>query len=239
MVAKTIAKELETVEIVSMAKSKKYTFTKQYDTIGFIFPTYYWGLPRAVMEFISNLDCNNKEAYYYTIATYGGIVGNSISQVKELLNEKNIVLNYGRKLRMVANYIIAYDISKRTDKILQRANNRLIPIILDIKNKKSNKIGKSNTLIKNFHEKSIKNISLIAKDFNVNNNCTGCEICKEICPVKNIEIINKRPVFNDNCEQCIACIQYCPMQAINYKDKTQKRRRYTNPEIDYIELTKY
>jgi MinD superfamily P-loop ATPase len=79
----------------------------------------------------------------------------------------------------------------------------------------------------------------LAKDYNVNDNCIGCGICKEVCSVKNIEIINKKPIFGNNCECCVACIQYCPRKAINYKNKTQKRKRYTHPEINYKELSEY
>jgi MinD superfamily P-loop ATPase len=74
------------------------------------------------------------------------------------------------------------------------------------------------------------------KNYNINNNCIGCKICKEVCPVNNIEMINNKPEFQHHCEQCMACIQYCPQKAINYKEITQKRRRYTNPEINYKEL---
>jgi hypothetical protein len=31
----------------------------------------------------------------------------------------------------------------------------------------------------------------------------------------------------------------CPQKAINYKNLTQNRGRYTNPEIDYRELSEY
>jgi flavodoxin len=37
-VAKTLAKELGNCEIVSMAGVGKYSLTKQYDTIGFVYP---------------------------------------------------------------------------------------------------------------------------------------------------------------------------------------------------------
>jgi MinD superfamily P-loop ATPase len=75
------------------------------------------------------------------------------------------------------------------------------------------------------------------RDYIVDGNCTGCGICKMVCPVKNIEIMNGKPNFKHNCEQCVACIQYCPQRAINYKNLTQKRRRYTNPKINYKELS--
>jgi ferredoxin len=237
-VAKTLIKELGNGEIVSMAKTGEYSLTKQYDTIGFVYPVYYWGLPKKVVEFITNLDANNNAAYYYSIATYGGTVGNGIRQINELLFKKNIILNYGVKLRMVANYIINYDIFNNIDKCLKRSDKKLLSIISNIKNRKTIKIKKAYTSIDRIYKKAIQNISL-AKDYNVNNNCVGCGVCKEICPVKNIELVNKRPVFNNNCEACVACIQYCPRQAINYKDKTQKRKRYTNPEINYKELINY
>ena len=76
-------------------------------------------------------------------------------------------------------------------------------------------------------------------DYNVNNDCNGCAICEKVCPVKNIEIVNNKPEFKHHCENCIACIQFCPQKAINYKTATQNRRRYTNPEINYMELYEY
>ena len=54
-VAKSIANELGNTEIISMAKSGNYFLKKQYDTIGFIYPTYFWGLPKKVIEFVSGL----------------------------------------------------------------------------------------------------------------------------------------------------------------------------------------
>ena len=237
-VAKTLAKELGDGEVVSMAKSEKYSLTKQYDTIGFVCPTYYWGLPKVVVKFVKNTDFNNTAAYYYSISTYGGIAGNSIRQMNELLKERNIKLNCGKGIRMVANYIVAYDIFNNIDKCLKRADKKLVSIIHNIKNRKNHKIKKPIKRIKAVYESSIQNL-LFSKDYNVNENCTGCGICREVCPVKNIEIINKKPVFSNNCESCVACIQYCPQRAINYKDKTQKRKRYTHPEISYKELAVY
>ena len=237
-VAKTLAKELGDGEIVSMAKSGNYNITKQYDTIGFVFPTYYWGLPKKVVEFVKNTNFNNMATYYYSISTYGGIAGNSIRQMNELLNERNIKLNYGKGIRMVANYIISYDIFNNIDKCLKRADKKLISIIHNIKNRKNNKIKKPNKRIREVYESTIQNL-LLSKDYNINENCTGCGICEEVCPVKNIEIVNKKPSFSNNCESCTACIQYCPQRAINYKDKTQKRKRYTHPEISYKELSEH
>jgi ferredoxin len=240
-VAKTIIKELGTGEIVSMAKPGKYNLIKQYDTIGFIYPTYFWGLPKKVIEFIENLNLNNnKNAYYYSITTYGGSAGNAVYQLYELLlNSHGIKISLGKKLQMFSNYVVMYDMSEKADEITKKSNEELVPIIDSIKMRKNNTINKLTKVFNFINKDFIKKVANMDKDFTINNNCTGCGICKEVCPVKNIEMINNKPQYNHHCEQCVACIQFCPQKAINYKDVTQGRRRYTNPEINYKELSEY
>jgi ferredoxin len=237
--AKTIANELENTDIVSMAKSGNYSLMNQYDTIGFVCPTYFWGLPKKVTEFIRNLDFgDNREAYYYAIVTYGGEAGNAMNQIYELLlNKHNVKLNLTRKLQMFSNYVLMYDMSKEINKITNKSNKELVPIINSIKEREKNRVNRLMKIFSFVNKSFIKKVSSMDKDYTVNGNCTGCGICKEVCPVKNIEMINNIPQFNHNCENCIACIQYCPQKAINYKNVTQNRGRYTNPEISYKELS--
>jgi ferredoxin len=235
-VAKNISKELENCEVISMAKT--FNLTKKYESIGFVYPVYFCGLPKKVIEFIEkiNLD-NNRDTYYYSIATYGGFAGNTLYQLYELLlNRHGIKLNFGKNLRMFSNYVVMYNMSEKVDKITKHSSKKLIPIIDSIKIRRKNKLIK----IFDFADKNfIKKVSHMDENFNVNNNCTGCGVCEKVCPVKNIEIINSKPQYKHNCEQCVACIQFCPQKAINYNNVTQNRRRYTNPEISFKELYEY
>jgi ferredoxin len=127
--------------------------------------------------------------------------------------------------------------SKAVNKITEKSNKNLIPIINSIKNRKNNKVNRLTKIFHFINDDFIKKVSTMDKDYTVNNNCSGCGVCKEVCPVKNIEMIDNKPQFNHNCENCIACIQFCPQKAINYKNATQNRGRYTNPEISYKELS--
>jgi ferredoxin len=223
-----------------MGKTKQYNLSETYDSIGFIYPTYYRGLPRKVNEFISDLNFKqNEKAYYYAITTCGGSgsVGNGLSQTNDLLLIKhNIKLNYGQKLVMFANYVIMYNMSEKINEITENSNKNLVPIITSIKNKENNSIQKSKIIYSLLYNVCIKNVSTRDKNYNIDDNCIGCGICKGVCPVRNIEIVNNKPQFKHNCEQCLACIQYCPQKAINYKHSTQDRRRYTNPEINHKDL---
>ena len=129
-VAKSLAKELGDCEIISM--TKPYNLTKKYDSIGFVYPVYFWGLPKRVIEFVENMNLdNNKNSYYYSIATYGGLAGNAVYQLYELLfNKYNIKLNYGRTLKMFANYIVAYNMSENIEKIQQARIKNLFQLLI-------------------------------------------------------------------------------------------------------------
>ena len=120
-IAKDISKEIGNYEIVSMAKS--FDFSKQYDSIGFIYPTYFWGLPKKVIEFIEKINLeNNKKAYFYAITTHGGSPGNAVYQLYELLYKKhNIKLNYGQKLKMFSNYVVMYEMSDKVNEITEKS----------------------------------------------------------------------------------------------------------------------
>ena len=237
--AKDISKELENCEIVSMAKS--FNFLKQYDSIGFIYPTYFWGLPKKVIEFIENINLkNNQKAYFYGITTYGGSAGNAIYQLYELLYKKHdIKLNYGQGLQMFSNYVVMYQMRENINEISERSKEKFVPIINSIKERRNNRINKLTKVFGFINRGFIKKVSNMDNDYNINDKCKSCGICEKVCPVKNIEMLNNKPVFKHHCENCIACIQYCPEKALNYKNATQNRRRYTNPEIDYMELYKY
>jgi ferredoxin len=232
------ADKIANCEIIPMGSNKGVVINKEYDSIGFIYPIYYWGIPKNVKDFVSDMIIkNNENTYFYAIATYGGFAGNGLKLLNKILLEKNIKLQYGKTLRIFSNYIISFTMPGRFIKLLEKSDRRLIPIIESIKNKKMNSIGKINKKFNQFYEKSIDTFKYEDKNYTVDGNCIGCGICKEVCPVNNIEIIANKPEFKHTCEQCMACIQYCPQKAINYKDKTQGKLRYTHPQINYKELS--
>jgi ferredoxin len=238
-VARDISGGLGNCEIVSMAKP--YNFKKQYDSIGFVYPTYFFGLPKRVIEFVEAIKLdNNKNAYFYSIATYGGFPGNAVYQLYELLQDKHgIKLNYGQKLHTFSNYVAIYDMSEKVDEITKKSSEKLAPIIASIKKKKNKRVSRFTRMFRSINENFVEKVATMDKDYTVSDACTGCGICEKVCPVKNIVLENDRPRYNHHCEQCVACIQFCPQRAINYKDATQNRRRYTNPGITYKELYEF
>ena len=73
-------------------------------------------------------------------------------------------------------------------------------IIVDIENKKNNNVKKSSKIFNKLYQMAISGISSMARDYNINENCTDCGICVKLCPVKNIDMANGKPIFKNNCE---------------------------------------
>lgn len=235
--SKDIANALLACEIISMGRNERFPLDHKYDSIGFVYPTYFWGIPTKVADFISKLDFGvNQSTYIYAIATYGAIAGNALKQVNMLLNVKDVQLSYGKRIKMFSNYIVFHDMSQKVEEITKKSDMAITTVIDDLINKRIKSVGKLNRIFEWYYRMKVKSVPTIDKDYSVSDNCISCAICEKVCPVGNIEIENGKPVFRHHCEQCLACIQYCPKRAINYKNITQSRRRYTNPSISYKEL---
>ena len=68
-----------------------------------------------------------------------------------------------------------------------------------------------------------------AKQFTVNEKCTGCGLCAKLCPTCAITLHDGHPVWEDNCTHCMACITRCPAEAIEYGKKSLGKPRYRCP----------
>jgi len=237
-VAKDISVTLSNCEIISMGSDTRYELEEGYETIGFVFPTYYRGEPIRVREFIRllNLD-RNKNAYYYAVTTMGKYDGNTLCHIEKLLKRKGITLNYARALDMFSNYIISYEMRDTIAEETKQSEIDFEPILQDIKNRRTNKVARIEILQEIAYKSLIRFVPVMDKHYSVSDDCIKCGICEKVCPVDNISLDEAgHPHFKHHCEQCVACIQFCPKKAINYKDKTQNRKRYTHPEIKYTDL---
>ncbi len=236
--AKDIAKALSNCELVAMGNKEKYFLEDTYSSIGFVYPTYFQGIPNKVRGFLHQLDFGgNQSAYVYAVASCGGMAGNAVSQVKEILNQKGVALDYGNSITMFSNYIVMYDMSSKVDEKTSKSDRAAISVIADIQNKRQRAVGKPNSFFEWYYTKIARTIPTMDKGYWVSENCVGCGICEKVCPVSNIALVDRKPAFQHHCEQCVACIQYCPKQAIQYKHITQNRGRYTNPYISHQELS--
>lgn len=221
----------------------KYSLTEN-EVIGFVYPVYAWGPPKMVLEFIEKLELNNyQNNYTFSVATCGGSIGNTMKVMNNCLKQKNIHLGSFFSIKMPNNYIIRGDVDSKevereklfvTDEVLKNINNTVqqrksgvfeiekgfLPWLLT---------GLINPI---FNKNAIDDTT----NFYVNDNCTGCGICEKVCNCKSIKV-NEKPQWGECCTQCLACIHYCPTKAIQYGKNTERKGRYTNPNISIDDIT--
>ena len=233
-IAKRISREIN-AEVKSMTSR----ITKTDDNcIGFVFPCYFLGLPLLVKEFISNLDITNKNAYIFSVVSYGSHTMGEQAIVNKILKKKGLKLSYGKRIKSVENYLPVFNVNN-TESVQIKTERLIVQTIDSIKLKKTNFYGPStfiNCIAQSVFPAKKSNCN---SKFTVADNCTGCGICEKVCPVKNIKIADGKPSFVGTCENCLGCIHACPNQSINWGKKTQGKERYLNPNIKLKELMNF
>lgn len=247
--AKNIARhhgeELVSISVAANSGSESYEYNlRDNEIIGFVYPVYAWGPPGIVLAFIEKLKLRNYQGnYIFSVATCAGNIGNTMEVMDSCLRKKGMKLNSGFSLKMPNNYIIIGDIdSKALEKEkLSAAEEGLKHINHIIKQRKTGEFrvekGFLPWLFTGLINPMFQKKAIDTTKFYANDHCTGCGICEKVCNCNNIQV-NERPQWGKRCTQCLACIHYCPEKAVQYGKGTEKKGRYTNPNIGIDEVLK-
>ncbi|MDP4110281.1 MAG: EFR1 family ferrodoxin [Bacillota bacterium] len=230
-VAERLKEMLPEAELFPIAElCRDSSALNDYDVIGIVFPVYFYGLPNIIKRFVSSFSFEGFK-YLFAVATYGAMVGNALSSLKDEFSKKGLNLSYSSKVLMPDNYTVLFPLP----------NQKLIELRNASARQKCEKIAND---IKSFKIKNPGILTLsIAKrlsgtdgerdrKFIMTAACDGCGKCVNICPVGNISMKNGKPQFHHDCEFCLACFHRCPQKAINYGAKTIRKGRYINPEAN-------
>jgi ferredoxin/flavodoxin len=231
--------------IVSIAKNiSNVKNIKPEGIVGFVFPVYYYGIPKIVSEFLENIDLKNA-SYIFVVAGYGASGGNGgcLHQAKNIFLKNNIRLNAGFYIKTIDNFILwIWDVpSIEKHNMINKLTNKKVKIISEHISKETEYFDKSFMEYigpvlfgyKNF----IKIVIISDKSFFSDSNCNSCGICAKVCPTDNIKLNNGRPEWkSENCQKCLACLHLCSKKSIEYGNKTRKRSRYKNQYIKIEEL---
>lgn len=232
--AKKIAEAIS-ADVVSMTKPAAVCGD---DVVGFVFPAYFWGLPKIVERFILSIDITNKDAYIFTVVTYGGTISGITGIVKNLLKKKGLELSYGANLKSVENYIPGYVVND-SEELHKSADENLAVISIEIAERRRNRPESVTPLNKLIQAAFPGKRGDCDQFFIISEKCNGCGVCQGVCPASNITIENGKPNFKHDCEHCMACIHACPSNAMEWKQSTAGKQRYRNPHIGLQELQSF
>lgn len=223
------------VGITDSLKEEKNVFTAEKgESIGFVIPVYFSGVPKCVKEFIEKMRLTlSGENYVFTALSCGGSTANAGKMLEKLLGKKGITVNAAYSAVMVDNYIPMYNIQtqEEADKKLLAINPKIYLLAEKIAEKKDgdfddNKGAKIMTAFMYPFYKPLRK----TKKFYVTDKCVSCGKCESGCVDKAIEMQSGKPVWiKSECTQCLRCIHSCPTRAIQFGKATEKRNRFINP----------
>jgi ferredoxin len=237
-IARDIAERLEECELVPIAKVwQQDQLASTSEKVGFIFPLYYFGLPKIVYDFINNIELAKSNYFFAVITRAGNADGAPLQQLDNILETKTKKLNAGFFIRMPNNFIIGYNTDSEAvqKEFFENAVNQVEKITNIIKENGESfqkETSISERMNKKFHDK----VYASDKSFYADENCNNCVICESVCPVNNIVLAEGLPQWQHKCQQCLACINYCPEGAIQFGAKSLETGRYHHPEITVQEI---
>ncbi|HBA63116.1 MAG TPA: hypothetical protein DCZ20_04590 [Lachnospiraceae bacterium] len=225
------------VDIAKAVQNREYRYDIEVgETVGFVFPVYYWGLPSIVAHFLFHLELEGeKDAYCWSIITCGSNIGAADQRLRRLVEKTGYSLNAVFSVAMPDNYLPMFDVPKAEEQeaILEKAGRELESI--------SNQIAAQADGIWSGPLEAVKTAALYplyrkgrkTDKFYATDACVNCGRCAAVCPSQAIEIEYGKPVWvKEQCVFCMGCINRCPAEAIQYGKKTETRGRYVNPVLD-------
>ena len=223
--------EQEMLSIADCVRNGQYAFSDK--TIGIISPTYDWGLPSIVKDFLKKASFQTEYLYY--IATYGTTPGASGAIANKAIQDRKIDAYYS--VQMADTWTPIFDLStpEKVAKYTKNTEDEIRSVIRSVKDRSTNRYMSPCTpaFITEWIAEPIYNSKVRrTMNFRVEDTCIGCGLCAKKCPVQAIEMQDKRPVWiKDKCVMCLGCLHRCPKFAIQYGKNTKKHGQYTNSNV--------
>lgn len=224
------------MSIMDVINQKKYTLQIASDeVVGIVSPTYAWGIPTVIADFLQKVKFEFKGyPYFFYISTYGTTPGNSGYFANKYLKENaGIEFEAYYSIKMPDTWTPMFDLSnqEKVAKINKLVEPQIDEMIAHIHSRKTGNLMKNKVprIAAAFYKPYYDNIRQ-TKNFHVEDGCIGCSLCEKKCPVNAIVMDNGKPVWTvERCAMCLGCLHRCPKFAIQYGKKTKKHGQYKNP----------
>lgn len=219
----------EAVSIVDCMNTGRFDF--EDSSIGIVSPTYNFGLPSIVCDFLEKASI--RADYLYFIATYGTTPGGTAHFAQKYLGER---FDACYSVRMPDTWTVRFDLStpEKTARFLTTTEDDISFVIGSVRHRMTGNLmnrALPTPVAQIFYRPTYEMVRKTSH-FSVEDSCIGCGLCAKKCPVQAIEMHDKHPVWGkDKCVMCLGCLHRCPKFSIQYGSKTKKHGQYVNPNV--------
>lgn len=204
--------------------------------LGFIAPTYCWGLPTPAVDFLKRATFEvPADAYVFTATTFGTTAGQTTRFAANLLREQSVDVAAQYSVQMPDTWTPMFDLSdtEKVTAINARADEQIDECAQMIANRVAgNHVRRS---VPTFAAKLYYRFGLpVCQDtskFTVDADaCVGCGLCAKRCPADAIQMHDGVPTWSKSeCAACLRCLHGCPRFAIQRGPKTRAHGQYLHP----------
>ncbi|MBN1581497.1 MAG: EFR1 family ferrodoxin [Anaerolineae bacterium] len=229
------------------------------DAVGFIFPQYASTMPNVVRTVVQRLDLGSA-GYLFAIATRGRTDCFAFHELDALLEKQGRRLDAFFVLTMPSgsaplskNFAgqIAPDRVAGLESAMLARLDTIQKVIVDRQAHRDEDIRSSDPaplflvpllpLLRWMTPALIRLGKRVESrfDFYVDDTCTGCGTCEQVCLANRIRLVDRKPQWPQDatCYGCFACLNYCPLQAIQInstwylRSYTDQNGRYHHPQV--------
>lgn len=250
-VAEQLARQLgERLVFIPEARVSETTYElSEGERLGFVFPTYAWGVPSFVEAFIRHLQVKNV-GYVYMVTTCGDDTGQTYEIFCHAVGQRGWRCAAAWAVQMPESYIClpGFDVDspEKERRKHDQARERIAHIVAALQARAT---GIADTLpgrlawVKSHIVRPFFNRFLISpRPFKATDACIGCGRCEQVCPYHNIQMKQNpsssrslpsgeglggaRPEWGSDCVLCLRCYHSCPVHALHWGAMTKNKGQY-------------
>lgn len=216
----------------SIEQDETAAHIKKNDEIVISYPVQFSCIPKILHDYIVANQQLWKGKKIFILATMGLFSGDGAGVPARLLKKYGAVITGGLHLKM-PNSISDDSLLKRNHKknllLIRNAEAKIHKAVIQIQNGNPPQEGLWiwNQMAGLFGQRLYfsKKTKLYTDALKINSEkCTGCGLCKTICPMHNIQLENGVAVSANRCTMCYRCVNKCPKQAITLLGKKVMQR---------------
>lgn len=204
--------------------------------LGFIAPTYCWGLPSPGVDFLKCAAFDvPADAYVFTATTFGTTAGQTTRFAANLLHERGVETSAQYSVQMPDTWTPMFDLSdkEKVAAINAQADEQIAECAQMIACRVAgNHVRRAvpmfaAKLYYRFGLPACQNTSKFTVDADA---CVNCGLCARRCPADAIRMHDGVPTWNKpECAACLRCLHSCPKGAIQRGPKTRAHGQYLHP----------